>query len=175
MRSLADSQRLERFMQALAGAARRPARVYLTGGATAVLEGWRASTVDVDLKLVPDYDEILRAIPRLKEELSINVELASPDQFIPELPGWRERSKFIRQLGHLSFFHYDFYAQALSKLERGHGKDLRDVDDMVRTGRVHTDEMLRLFQEIEPQFHKYPAIDPPTFRQVVEEFAAKSK
>lgn len=175
MRPLADPERLVRFLEALGRAARSPARVYLTGGASAVLQGWRGSTVDVDLKFVPDRDEILRAIPGLKEELGINVELAAPDQFIPELPGWRERSRFIRQIGPLSFFHYDFYAQALSKLERGHEKDLRDVDDMLRTGLVETKELVRLFGEIEPWLHRYPAIDPPTFRRAVEEFVSKAK
>lgn len=29
-------------------------RVYLTGAATAVLDGWRETTIDVDIKLVPD-------------------------------------------------------------------------------------------------------------------------
>jgi hypothetical protein len=38
-------------MEGLGRHARGPGRVYLTGGATALLEGWRASTVDVDLKL----------------------------------------------------------------------------------------------------------------------------
>ena len=36
-------------------------RVYLTGGATAVLHGWRSTTIDLDLKLVPDDDALLRA------------------------------------------------------------------------------------------------------------------
>jgi hypothetical protein len=56
-------------------------RVYLTGGATAVLYGWRDTTIDVDIKLIPDRDEILREIPRLKEALNLNVELAAPSQF----------------------------------------------------------------------------------------------
>ena len=64
--------------------------MYLTGGATAVLIGWRESTIDVDIKLVPETDELLREIPSLKERLQINVELASPDQFIPVREGWRK-------------------------------------------------------------------------------------
>ncbi len=174
MRPLATAERVEQFMEALGRTSRSPARVYLTGGATAVLEGWRETTVDVDLKLVPDSDEILRAIPRLKEKLGINVELASPDQFIPELPGWRERSPFIRQIGEVSFFHYDLYSQALSKLERGHDKDLLDVGYMVRTGRVEPAELLRLFEEIDPRLYRYPAIDPASFRLTVEEFVETS-
>ena len=172
MRQLADAERVESFMDALGAEVRSPGRVYFTGGATAVLMGWRPTTIDVDLKLVPDSDEILRAIPRLKEQLSLNVELASPDQFIPELPGWRERSRFVRQVRALSFLHYDFYAQALSKLERGEVKDLLDVENMARLDLIAMDELRRLFTAIEPQLYRYPAIDPTSFRDAVERFVA---
>jgi hypothetical protein len=57
------------LLGALDEAAEQPGRCYLTGGATAVLLGWRATTVDVDLRLVPDQDTVLRAVPRLKDEL----------------------------------------------------------------------------------------------------------
>lgn len=63
MRELVDAARIRQFMRELSRAANTPARVYLTGGATAVLTGWRRSTVDVDIKLVPDSDALLRAIP----------------------------------------------------------------------------------------------------------------
>lgn len=92
MRELADTTRIERFMRELGRLAGVEGRVYLTGGATAVLNGWRQSTVDIDIKLIPDHDQILRAIPRLKEELEVNVELASPSDFIPLPPGWEDRS-----------------------------------------------------------------------------------
>ncbi|HYK22194.1 MAG TPA: hypothetical protein VEV42_15755 [Pyrinomonadaceae bacterium] len=68
-------------------------RIYLVGGATAVLLGWRETTIDIDLKLVPEVNEILKALPEIKEALEINVELASPDDFIPAVPGWEERSE----------------------------------------------------------------------------------
>ena len=60
-----------------------PARVYLAGGATALLHGWRGSTIDVDIKIVPDVDRLFRAMPKIKERLQLNDELASPDDFIP--------------------------------------------------------------------------------------------
>ena len=41
MRRLADAERIERFMKELG----RSARGDMTGGSTAVLKGWRASTV----------------------------------------------------------------------------------------------------------------------------------
>jgi hypothetical protein len=173
MRALADASRIGQFMEALADAAGTASRVYFTGGVSAVLLGWRSSTVDVDLKLVPDSDDLLRAIPRLKEKLSLNVELASPDHFIPEVPGWRERSVLIRQIKHLSFLHYDFYSQALSKLERRHVKDLLDAEEMLRMGLVERAELLRFFTAIEPELYRYPAVDPLSFRAAVEQLIAR--
>jgi hypothetical protein len=99
MRPPVDEARLRELARSLGRVARGPTRIYLTGGATAVLEGWRGSTVDVDLRFEPDVDELLREIPHLKERLGINVELASPPDFIPELPGWRERSPLVFQEG----------------------------------------------------------------------------
>jgi hypothetical protein len=142
--------------------------VYLTGGATALLEGWRTSTVDVDLALVPDQDELLRAIPRLKDDLQINVELAAPSDFIPALPGWEERSRFVVQEGLLAVYEYDFYAQALSKIERGHTRDREDVRAMLSRGLVTRDRLESLFSAIEPTLYRYPAIDAATFRRAVE-------
>jgi uncharacterized nucleotidyltransferase DUF6036 len=159
-------------MAALGREARTAARVYLTGGASAVLLEWRGSTIDVDLEMKPEVDEVLRAIPRLKEELEINVELASPGHFIPELPGWEERSPFITQEGRLSFHHYDFYAQALSKIERAHARDVSDVREMHARGLIDPDTLLRMFASIEPQLYRYPAIDARTFRAAVERTAA---
>lgn len=162
-------------MEALGAAAAAPARVYLVGGATAVLLGWRDATIDVDLKIIPESDEILRSLPRLKERLHLNVELAAPDDFIPELPGWQERSRFVEQVGRVTFLHYDFYAQALAKIERGHAADLRDVNEMILAGLVDTQRMLEFFTAIEPQLYRYPAVDGPSFQRAVERVVAETR
>lgn len=156
-------------MQRLGAASPIEGRVYLTGGASALLHGWRPTTVDVDIRIEPDAGEILRAIPVLKEELELNVELASPGDFIPELPGWRDRSPFIAREGKLSFHHYDFHAQALSKIERRHPRDVEDVRSMLRENLVTPAALRRHFEAIEPELYRYPAIDPPTFRRALEE------
>ena len=171
MRRPVDAGRVRDFMRALGQEADRESRVYFTGGATAVLYGWRASTVDLDIKIVPDDDRILRAIPGLKESLQVNVELASPDAFIPELPGWENRSPLIAREGKISFHHYDLYAQALAKIERGHDRDLEDVKAMLDRGLVERTFLLMYFREIEPALYRYPAIDPGTFRAAVERTA----
>lgn len=171
MRERVGSEALEQFMKALGRAGKTNARVYFVGGATAVLLGWRETTIDVDLKLVPEVGEILRAVPDLKEQLQINVELASPDDFIPALPGWEGRSSYISREGPIEFFHYDFYAQALAKIERGHNTDILDVRQMIDRGLVTPSRLLEFFSRIEDELYKYPAIDGKSFREAVEKFA----
>ena len=156
-------------MAALDGAAERTGRCYLTGGATAVLLGWRGTTIDVDLKLVPEQDAVLRAIPGLKDELQVNVELAAPGDFIPLPAGWEERSLLAEQGGRLAFYHFDPYAQALAKLERDHARDQDDVRALIRSGLVDPERLRGYFEEIEPQLYRFPAIDPPAFRERVEQ------
>jgi hypothetical protein len=168
MRRLVDRARLLQFMRALGREARTPARLYFTGGASAVLLEWRTTTIDVDLEIRPESDQILRAIPKLKEDLEINVELASPGHFIPELSGWEERSLLIAREGVLSFHHYDFYAQALAKIERGHARDVADVREMHARRLIDPARLADFFTSIESQLYRYPAIDPPSFRQAVE-------
>jgi hypothetical protein len=68
------------------------------------------------------------------------------------LPGWRERSLFIERIGLVSFYHYDPYAQALSKVQRGHEKDLADVQQLIARG--------------------HPAVDPASFRRRLDEVLA---
>ena len=82
-------------MEALARAADRELRICMVGGTTAVLMGWRSSTIDVDLVMRPEDDALLRAIPAIKERLQVNIELASPLDFIPVLPGWEDRSPLV--------------------------------------------------------------------------------
>lgn len=142
--------------------------MYLTGGATAVLEGWRPSTVDVDVRFEPDSDAALRQIAALKERLQVNVELASPLDFLPPLPEWRERSRFRFRAGNLDVFDFDLYSQAMSKLERGFELDLRDVKEMVDSSQVEPARLLELFERIEPELFRFPAVDPGRLRGAVE-------
>ncbi len=168
MRERADEERIRAFLRELGRQARGPGRVYLTGGATAVLEGWRSSTIDIDLRFEPDDDTLLRSLPDLKERLHVNVELASPPEFIPELPGWRDRSPFVIREGKLDVHHFDPYSQALSKVERGFDQDLEDVEAMIAAGLVEPGVAGELFRRIEPEIYRYPAIDSAAFAAKVD-------
>lgn len=169
MRALADRERIGRFMRALGRSADREGICYFTGGATAVLYGWRASTIDVDVLLVPESDALLRAIRETKDELPINVELASPLDFIPAVPGWEERSVSIGREGRLSFLHFDLVSQALAKAERAHAQDLEDIAAMLDLGLIEPVAVRAAFERIEPELYRFPAIDPRAFRRRVEE------
>ena len=169
MREIADADRIRRLMRALGAEADAEVRIYFTGGVTAVLLGWRRSTIDVDLRMEPELDRLLRTLPRLKEDLRVNIELASPADFIPIPQGWETRSAFIAAEGRISFFHFDLYAQALAKMERSHAQDIDDVHAMMRMELVDPHRALEYFKRIEPELYRFPAIDPRSFRQAVEE------
>ncbi len=97
----------------------------------------------------------------------MNIELASPPDFIPELPGWRDRSPFVFREGNVDIHHFDFYSQALSKIERGFSQDLDDVRHMMESGLVEPSRLHELYDAIEPELFRYPAIDPVAFRRKV--------
>lgn len=175
MRRIVDPARLDRFMIELGRRARGPGRVYLTGGATALILGWRGSTVDVDLKLEPEPPGAFEAIAQLKEELALNVELASPDQFIPPVPGWQERSPHIARHGEVDFHHFDFVSQALAKLARAYDRDVDDVRAMLDRALVTADGLLAGFEQIEADLVRYPGIDAPAFAHRVRDFVEKNR
>jgi hypothetical protein len=167
VREVADKARIEAFLTALAREATSDTGVFLVGGTSAVLLGWRPSTIDIDLVMRPESDGMMRAIPALKERLQVNVELASPDLFIPVPPGWEARSPLINRIGRVAFHHYDFCAQALAKIERGHDRDLGDVKAMVDLGLISGAEVRSMFSRMEPELYRFPAIDPASFRRAV--------
>jgi hypothetical protein len=172
MREPADAERVRRLAAELGRVVLPGTRMYLTGGATAVLEGWRPSTVDIDVRFEPDSDAALRRISELKEELDVNVELASPLDFLPALPGWQDRSRFRFREGTLEVFDFDPYSQALSKLERGFELDLKDVRAMVETRLVEPGRLLELFATIEPELYRFPTVDSNGLRAAVETLTA---
>lgn len=171
-RDPSNAEQVRRFMRFFASRVQGEGRVYLTGGASAVLYGWRDLTVDVDIKIDPEPRGAFEAIARVKEALSMNIELAAPDDFIPPLPSWRERSVFIASMresrSRVEFLHYDFYAQALAKIERGHEQDLQDVAAMRERNLIKPSRLMEFFEQIEPELLRYPALNSSDFRSQTE-------
>jgi hypothetical protein len=64
VRQPVDRARIQAFARALGREASSDTKLYLTGGATAVLRGWRAATLAIDIRFEPEADEVLLAIAR---------------------------------------------------------------------------------------------------------------
>jgi uncharacterized nucleotidyltransferase DUF6036 len=146
-------------------------RVYLVGGSTALLAGFRASTVDVDL-YAPD-DRVFRDIQTIKERLDMNVEFARPEDFVPALPGTADRHVFIERLGRVDFYHYDPYAQTFAKVVRGFARDREDAESFVRSGMVDPERLRTLVRGVPDRaFAKYPALTKRAVIEAVDGFVA---
>ncbi len=168
MRQPLDRARLGSVLEELARSATGSATIYLGGGTTAVVYGWRATTNDIDLLIEPERDDLTRAIQAIKERFQVNVEFASPLDFLPPLPGWRDRSPFMMQVGQLTVRHFDPYAQALAKIERRFDQDERDVTAMIEAGIVDPAKLRRLFDAITPSLYRFPAVDARSLEAAVE-------
>lgn len=172
MRKILTKDRVQELMGALGAAIPGEGRIYFTGGVSALWFGWRASTIDADLSADPEPAGFFAALPRVKEQLQANLELAAPADFQPVLPGWRERSLFIAHHGRLDFYHYDLYSQALAKIQRGYERDLIDLRGMVEAGLVDRARLAELFQAIEAQLVRFPKIEPARLAERVAKFAS---
>jgi hypothetical protein len=177
MRSNVDFQKIEKLMKALGREAQSSGCIYFVGGASALLIGWRSSTVDIDIRLDSEPLGIFQAITfgmrtaaKLKQELDINIELASPQDFLPQLPGWRDRSILIGKQGEISFYHYDFTSQALAKLSRGYNRDIDDVVAMYKHKLFTLEKLRDCFEAIAPELIRFPALDPDILRNKIKNF-----
>ncbi len=173
MRPDVDDARVRQLLAALGRRVRSPHTLYLVGGTSAVIVGWRPSTRDVDLRPEPDSDELLRAISDLKGELDINIELASPLDFLPALDGWQERSPYVGTWGALHVRHLDFRLQALAKLERGLESDLADVSSMLAHGLVSATELRDGLHAMQAELFRFPAVDGASFERRVAEITER--
>lgn len=174
MRQLVDRAHLTSFLAELGRRVRVPTRLYLVGGASAVVEGWRASTADIDFVAEPESRELYESLPDLKQRLDISVEIASPAHFVPELPGWRDRSEWIERHGALQVYHYDFTSQLVAKIERGHQQDLLDARHMVAR-KVDTTRLRELVALTAGDLVRYPALDPVAFHAKIDAFLASTE
>jgi hypothetical protein len=144
-------------------------RVYFVGGGTAVLAGWRESTVDADL--YSDTEAIFRDIQAVKERLELNIEFARPEDFVPPLAGTDDRHVFIRTIDRVTFYHYDPCAQLLSKLVRGFNRDLQDARMFLESGMVDLERFRSLVDAIpRAAYRKYPALSREGVVEAVEAF-----
>ncbi len=171
MRDRLTRDSLHGLMRELAGSAGKEGHydVYLVGGGTAVLNGWRESSVDADLYCA--RDDIFRDVEAIKERLRLNIELVRPEDFIPPLEGSGDRHVFIETVGRVSYYHYDPYAQLFSKVVRGFDRDMADARAFVSSGMVDVEQFRRLVWAIpDSAWSKYPRYSPGAVREAVDQF-----
>jgi hypothetical protein len=111
--------------------------------------------------------ELPRTIPSPEHKLYLLLARGKGDA------GHSAYNALIRREGKLSFHHFDPVAQALSKVERGHDQDIRDVQEMIAAGLVNPAEALIQFKAIEPELFRFPAIDPDSFHKAVDDLFAQ--
>jgi len=171
MREGLTRDRLHALMAALADSAPSglAIRVCFIGGATAVDRGWRTSTIDADLHA--SDDRLFRRIQEIKDRLRVNVELVRPEDFVPPLPGSEDRHVFIESIGPVSFFHYDPYAQLLSKIVRGFRHDVADAARFLGDGLVDGDRFRILVRSIPDEaYSSYPNLSRAIVESVTDDF-----
>lgn len=160
---------IEKFLTALGKAYRKQGRIYLAGGAALVHLGLRSgSTLDIDVVIeTTNEDEMVTAIRRLVEQMQINIEFASPADFIPVPAQWMEHSRYIGRYGQIDAFYYDFYSLALSKISRGSDRDLIDVKLLVQQKLITLEELDAAYKEVLPLVGKRPYmnLDPQKFAE----------
>lgn len=169
MREPLDKSRLLELLKEFGRELKEEGDIYLTGGASALLEDWRETTIDLDLSSQPEPRGFYEAIAKVKISLNANIELAAPSHFAPALPDWDKRSSFIQTFGKAHYYHYDFYSQALVKVIRNHVRDRQDVSNMLKSKRVKIDSLLSLVSRVEQDFLKYPRLD---YERVIEKIKA---
>ena len=174
MRDRLTRESLHALMRELARSAGKDThyRVYIVGGGTAVLQGWRESSVDADLYAA--QDDIFSDVQAIKERLRLNIELVRPEDFIPPLEGSSERHVFIETVGRVSFYHYDPYSQLFSKVARGFERDLADARNFIASGMVEAERFRTLVRSIpDAAWSKYPRYSPAAVRKAVDDFLSR--
>lgn len=148
MRQRVGQQEIEQFLVQV-GRTRQPGRLYLVGGAAMVHRGIRpGQTLDIDIQITVDPANLTAQIAQLKQRLNMNIEFASPADFMPLPAQWETRSEFLKRYGQVDVFYFDWYSIALSKMQRANRQDVVDVQLLVRQGFIDLADLDRLYQDV---------------------------
>lgn len=168
MRPAVDKDEIERFLRTFGQQYRKSGRLYIAGGAALVHAGIRSGrTQGIDIE-VTDGD-MLVTIDQLKHRLHLNIEIASPKDFMPVPTQWEAMSHYVGRYGDIEVFYFDFYSIALSKIDRGTTRDLQDVQLLVQQKAIDLPPLDGAFQDVMSQVQtpqgrmRYPRFDPTAF------------
>lgn len=156
MRQSVGRQDIEHFLVEV-GRTRLPGQIYIVGGAALIHKGIRpGQTLGIDIQITSDPANLTAQIVQLKQKLNINIEFASPGDFMPLPAQWEVRSEFIRRYGQVDAFYFDWYSIALSKAQRANPQDVVDLQLLVRQHFVDLAELDVLYQDVLNKIGKPP-------------------
>jgi hypothetical protein len=148
MRQRVGKVEIEQFLIQV-GRTHQAGRLYLTGGAALVHRGIRpGQTLDIDIQITIDPAQLMSQVVQLKQRMNINIEFASPGDFMPLPIQWDARSEFIKRYGQVDIFYFDWYSIALSKMQRASQQDVIDVQSLVVQQFVDVNELDLLYQDV---------------------------
>ena len=156
-------------LEAIGSGATSAGVVLVCGGTSAVIEGWRQGTVDIDLGYLTEPGNFFQTLSTIISSKDVSVDMVTPASFVPTLPGAASRHELIARYGQVEFRHFDFYTQALAKLQRGRARDMADVLAMIEAGKITPHQLLNHFVEVEGELIRYPAVDADRLRHLVEQ------
>lgn len=161
------------FLRELGKRFRGHGTLYLAGGSALVYQGYRPRTEDVDYRIeitAGEHGQFVEALRETQRQIALNVEPASPADFIPLPHGWRDRSPFLAQEGGLTVYAFDPLSTALAKIERGQERDIDDVRALTSAGAVTVQQIVAGFNEIAPRIEReaLPRVQEDDFRRKVD-------
>jgi hypothetical protein len=172
VREPVERAKILRFLEVLGRRLHRPVRFYLVGGSIFVDLGLRGTTVDLDYVVQSDeqdaIEEFERLVPRLKNELKINLKPASPADFLPLPDDVLAHSRYVRSFGNVHVYYFDLASTVISKVARGAERDLGDVEAMVRAGEVSWTEVQARWQQVRGSKRGWIRYDPVTIEARLE-------
>ena len=160
------------FLAAVEDRLYSPARLYLIGESSLVVEGWREWTDQlVYTAEAADRTQLREAIEAVATQQGIRLVCESPADIIP-LPqghelrarGWQiaDRASPVR----LELFHFDPYSTAIRLIARGDEPDYRVALEFLRQGWIQLGELDRQLSELLPQLSaENIQQDPAEFRR----------
>jgi hypothetical protein len=167
MRPDVDRLKIEQFLTELGRRFRQSGRLYLVGGAALVHAGIRPGispvTQDIDVEIASG--DMYQIIGQIKQQLNLNVEFASPGDFIPLPKNWQQFSRFVARYGKVDVFYFDFTSIALSKIDRSSARDIQDVILLIQSNTITLQQLDQAAQEIAAQMGKgaYKRLDSQAF------------
>jgi hypothetical protein len=163
---------IHEFMAAVEDRLGSPARLYLVGESSLVVEGWREWTDQVVYTAVgADLAQLTQTLEGVAAQQGIRLVCESPADVIP-LPHGHERRARGWQIGgrtspaRLELFHFDPYSTAIRLIARGDEPDYMVVLAFLRLGWIQLSELDRLLAELLPKFSAETLQqDPAEFRR----------